>query len=130
MCHFLLRTAFEGRQCCNILKLYKNALVNAVFSNTNDESPKNKYNTFMDEKNFHSGFAVLAGLPNAGKSTLLNHLAGGCCHPSLINPKLRAKTFWPLARGTATKWYLWIRPAFWTRAISSSKLCLTPWTAP
>ncbi len=31
----------------------------------------------MDEKKFKSGFAVLAGLPNAGKSTLLNQVAGG-----------------------------------------------------
>ncbi len=31
----------------------------------------------MDEKHFKSGFAVLAGLPNAGKSTLLNQVAGG-----------------------------------------------------
>ncbi len=31
----------------------------------------------MHEKHFKSGFAVLAGLPNAGKSTLLNQVAGG-----------------------------------------------------
>ncbi|MGB2578797.1 GTP-binding protein Era [Elusimicrobium simillimum] len=39
----------------------------------------------MQETNFKSGFAVMAGLPNAGKSTLLNAFAGGLL--SAISPK-------------------------------------------
>ena len=41
----------------------------------------------MDEKHFKSGFAVLAGLPNAGKSTLLNKLAGGLLSPVTSKPQ-------------------------------------------
>ncbi len=41
----------------------------------------------MAEKHFKSGFAVLAGLPNAGKSTLLNKLAGGLLSPVTSKPQ-------------------------------------------
>ncbi|ACC97916.1 GTP-binding conserved hypothetical protein [Elusimicrobium minutum Pei191] len=39
----------------------------------------------MTDKDFKSGFAVMAGLPNAGKSTLLNAVAGGLL--SAVSPK-------------------------------------------
>jgi GTP-binding protein Era len=38
-----------------------------------------------DAKGFRSGFAVLAGAPNAGKSTLMNRLAGGSL--AVVSPK-------------------------------------------
>ena len=38
-----------------------------------------------NDKGFRSGFAVLAGAPNAGKSTLMNRLAGGSL--AIVSPK-------------------------------------------
>ena len=53
----------------------------------------------MDEKNFHSGFAVLAGVPNAGKSTLLNHLAGGLLSPVTNKPQTTRQNILAISEG-------------------------------
>ena len=63
------------------------------------ETAKNKYNTSMDDKNFKSGFAVLAGLPNAGKSTLLNNLAGGLLSAVTYKPQTTRQNILAIAEG-------------------------------
>ena len=53
----------------------------------------------MDEKHFKSGFAVIAGLPNAGKSTLLNQFAGGLLSAVTYKPQTTRQNILAIAQG-------------------------------
>lgn len=73
------------------------------------------------EKNFKSGFAAIVGMPNVGKSTLLNTVVGQKIAIISDKPRLQETKSLQFTMMTKVRLYSPIRPEFTSLTISLAR---------